>query len=206
MSRISALDNGSSAISVRADLNDSSAPETIVSTTLSSLKASRIDILANNAAGGTTKPITEISVSDFSYVFDLNVRAPLLMSQAVAAHFPPRGGRIINISSVGARFGFKDIGLYCSSKAALEGLTRCMAAEFGSSGHTVNAVCPGPVQTELLREIPPDVVAMQKAQTPVEQRVGTVEEIANVVCFLAEEGSRWVSGQSINVSGGWTMY
>ena len=88
----------------------------------------------------------------------------------------------------------------------MEGLTRCWAAELGKNGTTVNAVNPGPVQSEMLDNIPKDIVEMQKAQTPLQNRVGTVEEVAAVVCWLAGDDSRWVTGQTINVSGGWTMY
>lgn len=88
----------------------------------------------------------------------------------------------------------------------MEGLTRCWAAELGKNGTTVNAVNPGPVQSEMLDNIPKDIVDMQKAQTPLQNRVGTVEEVAAVVCWLSGEDSRWVTGQTINASGGWTMY
>lgn len=151
------------------------------------------------------KPLGSITPSDFAYVYDLNVRGALLITQAILPYLAPNG-RIINISSVGSRAGFKELGLYCSSKAALEGLTRCWAAELGKNGTTVNAVNPGPVQSEMLDNIPKDIVDMQKAQTPLQNRVGTVEEVAAVVCWLAGEDSRWVTGQTINASGGWTMY
>jgi 3-oxoacyl-[acyl-carrier protein] reductase len=127
------------------------------------------------------------------------------MTQAVVPHLRAPG-RIINISSVGARHGFKDLSVYCSSKTALEGLTRCWAAELGSAGHTVNAVNPGPVQTALMENIPKDYIEMQKAQTPVQQRVGTVDDIAQIVAWLASEESRWVSGQVLSASGGWATY
>ncbi len=107
---------------------------------------------------------------------------------------------------MGARCGFKDLTVYCSSKAALEGITRCLAAELGSKGHTVNAVNPGPVQTELMEKVPKELVEMQKNATPVENRVGTTDDIAQIVGFLAEEKSRWVSGQAISASGGFSMY
>jgi 3-oxoacyl-[acyl-carrier protein] reductase len=130
----------------------------------------------------------------------------MLMTQAVLPHLCASGGRIINISSVGARYGFKNLSAYCSSKAALEGMTRCWAAELGGEGHTVNAVNPGPVQSQLLENIPKEIVEMQKAQTPVQNRIGTVDDVAQVVAWLASEESRWVSGQVISASGGWAMY
>lgn len=115
-------------------------------------------------------------------------------------------GRIINISSVGARAGFKNLSVYCSSKAALEGLTRCWAAELGAQGHTVNCVSPGPVQTELMDNIPTETIEMQKATTPVQNRIGTVDDITQIVSWMASEGSRWVTGQVLSASGGWAMY
>ena len=72
-------------------------------------------------------------------------------------------------------------------------------------GTTVNAVAPGPVQSEMLESIPPQIVKSQKESTPVQQRVGTPEEVSNVVCWLASAEASWVSGQVINVSGGWSM-
>jgi 3-oxoacyl-[acyl-carrier protein] reductase len=202
--QIASFGNGSSILKLRADLRDPSAPKHIVEQTLQAF-GSHIDILVNNAGVELVKPLQDISIEDFSFVYDLNVRGPLLMTQAVVPHLRAPG-RIINISSVGARHGFKDLSVYCSSKTALEGLTRCWAAELGSAGHTVNAVNPGPVQTALMENIPKDYIEMQKAQTPVQQRVGTVDDIAQIVAWLASEESRWISGQVLSASGGWAMY
>jgi 3-oxoacyl-[acyl-carrier protein] reductase len=202
--QIASFGNGSSILKVRADLRDPSAPKHIVEQTVQAF-GNHIDILVNNAGVELVKPLQEISVEDFSFVYDLNVRGPLLMTQAVVPHLRAPG-RIINISSVGARHGFKELSVYCSSKTALEGLTRCWAAELGSAGHTVNAVNPGPVQTALMENIPKDYIEMQKAQTPVQQRVGTVDDIAQIVAWLASEESRWVSGQVLSASGGWATY
>jgi 3-oxoacyl-[acyl-carrier protein] reductase len=164
-----------------------------------------IDILVNNAGVELVKLLGDITPEDFASVYDINVRGALLMTQAVLPYLPPKG-RIINIGSVGGRAGFASLGLYCSSKAALEGLTRCWAAELGKNGTTVNTVNPGPVQSEMLDNIPKDIVEAQKKATPIENRVGTVEEVARVVCWLAGEDASWVTGQTISASGGWAMY
>ncbi|OBT61800.1 hypothetical protein VE03_08758 [Pseudogymnoascus sp. 23342-1-I1] len=204
ISQINNLDNGASAIGIQADLRQIPAAQAIVEATLSRF-GPKVDILVNNAGVELVKPLQDITASDFSYVYDLNVRAPLLLTQAVLPHLRAPG-RIINISSVGARAGFKNLSVYCSSKAALEGLTRCWAAELGAQGHTVNCVNPGPVQTQLMDNIPKETVEMQKASTPVQNRIGTVEDIAQIVSWMASEGSRWVTGQVVSASGGWAMY
>lgn len=202
--RIAALGTSASALGIRADLRDPDSPKHIVQATVDKF-GKQIDILVNNAGVELVKPLQDISKEDFAYVYDLNVRAPMLMMQATLP-FLRAPGRIINIGSVGARSGFKKLSIYCSSKAALEGMTRCWAAELGIAGHTVNSVNPGPVQTQILDSIPKDIVEMQKAQTPVENRLGTVDDIAQVVAWLASEESRWVTGQVISASGGWAMY
>ncbi len=158
----------------------------------------QIDILVNCAGCGAVKPLIEIDAEFFSWIFDLNVQAALLMSKAVAPCLRVPG-RIINISSVGTRRGFAGFPVYGSSKAALEGMTRCLAAELGSKAHRVNAVNLGPVQTDLMDEV-------QKESTPVENRLDTTDDIAQNVGFLAEERSRWVSRQAISPSGGYFMY
>lgn len=194
---------GSDAIAVQADLSQVEAGDKIVAATLAAFGSS-IDILVNNAALEFDKSLLDTTAEDFAKIYDVNVRGALLMTKAVVPHLRAPG-RIINMSSVGARSGFANLALYCSSKAALEGLTRCLAAELGGAGHTVNAVLPGPTESEMLQQIPKDIVDMQKKWTPVQQRVGEVGDIAQVVAWLAEEQSRWISGQCISASGGYLM-
>jgi 3-oxoacyl-[acyl-carrier protein] reductase len=207
--RIRDLPNRPNVFTVTGDISKVEDPELIIG----ACKAWRsrpgtelkIDILVNNAGVEVVKGLGSITTEDYNKVYDLNVRGTILMTQAVLPHLPP-GGRIINISSVGSRAGFKDLSLYCSSKAAIEGLTRCWAAELGHNGTTVNAVNPGPVESEMLANIPKDIVEGQKKATPIENRLGTVEEVAAVVGWLAGNESRWVTGQTISASGGWAMY
>lgn len=203
-SSISALGNGSAATTVRADLSKIDAPTQIVEHTRK-VFGPHIDILVNNAAIENHQSLSSQTLADYNAVYDLNVRGVILMTKAVQPHLRAPA-RIINISSVGGRSGFGNFSLYCSSKAAMEGLTRCWADELGGDGTTVNAVAPGPTQSDMMEKVPREMIEMQKAQTAVERRFGTAEEVAEIVSWLAEEKSKWVSGQTINASGGYSMY
>jgi len=205
-SNISLLPHKPSTHGVMADLTKIDSPEQIVQ----SMKDWRggdlkIDILVNNAGTEVNKHLGDMTSQDFAQVYDLNVRGTLLMTQSVLPYLQPHG-RIINIGSVASRVGFAGFSLYCSSKAALEGLTRVWAAELGGNGTTVNTVNPGPVDSDMLENIPKEIVEKQKADTPVQKRLGTTEEVADIVAWLAGRDSRWVTGQTISASGGWAKY
>jgi 3-oxoacyl-[acyl-carrier protein] reductase len=202
-SEIRSLNNGSDAKVVQADLSRIDAPEKIVAATVEAFGES-IDILVNNAGVLTAKPITETSAEDYAAVFDVNVRAPLFMIKAVVPHLRAPG-RIINMSSVGSRFGPPQMALYAASKAAIEGMTRSLAQELGDAGHTVNAVAPGPTESEMLDAVPKDIVANQLKTTAVQHRVGTVDDVARIVALLASRDANWISGQTISASGGFLM-
>jgi 3-oxoacyl-[acyl-carrier protein] reductase len=207
-SKIQSLPHTPKAFSICVDLKEESGPNQIISQVVAWRGGSEktvIDILVNNAGMERVKRLEEVRLLDYQELYNLNVRAPILLTQEVLRYLPPRG-RVINIGSVGARSGFPGLSLYCSSKAALEGLTRCWAAELGHNGTTVNCVNPGPVQSEMLDNIPKDIVDGQKKGTPIENRLGTKEEVADVVAWLAGPESRWVTGQTLSVSGGWAMY
>ena len=193
----------SSAITIQCDLLEVPSADKIVQETIKAF--GQIDIVVNNAGMAHVKSIGEISAEEFNTVYNLNVRAPFLLVQAALPHLR-RPGRIINISSVGGRAAFPQTGIYTSSKAALEGLTRAWAVDLGKDGTTANAVLPGPVQSEMLESVPKEIINGQKAATPVENRIGTAQEVAGIVSFLAEERSRWVTGQCISASGGYLMF
>lgn len=200
---IKALHNSSDAKIVQADLSQVDSPAKIVNATVEAFGDS-IDILVNNAGVLAPKPVTEVTAEDFAATFDVNVRAPLLMTKAVLPYLRAPG-RIINMSSVGSRFGPPQLSLYAASKAAIEGMTRSLAQELGGAGHTVNAVAPGPTESEMLDDVPKDIVETQLKTTAVQHRVGTVDDIARIVAWLASEDGRWISGQTISASGGFLM-
>ncbi|KAI1334431.1 3-ketoacyl-acyl carrier protein reductase [Xylariaceae sp. FL0016] len=204
--QIESLPHKPEAFASRVDLSKLDGPQALLSNILKwkgdDLK---IDILVNNAGVERVKSLEDIQIDDYNAVYDLNVRGPILLTQAILPYLNSNA-RIINIGSVGARAGFKNLSLYCSSKAALEALTRCWAAELGANGTTVNCINAGPVQSDLLDNIPKDIIEMQKATTPLENRLGTVNEVANVVASLAGKDGAWITGQTISASGGWALY
>jgi 3-oxoacyl-[acyl-carrier protein] reductase len=205
-SKIQALPHKPSVYICRADVSTIEGPQQVIAQLLEATENKlAINILVNNAGVERVKSLAELSVDDYDAVFNLNVRGMILMTQAVLPYLQPKG-RIINISSVGSRQGFRNLGLYCASKAAVEGLTRVWATELGHNGTTVNAVNPGPVQTEMLDNIPKDIIDMQKKLTAVENRLGMPQEVSDIVSWLAGDESSWVSGQAISASGGYAMY
>jgi 3-oxoacyl-[acyl-carrier protein] reductase len=160
-----------------------------------------VDILVNNAAHfENPDTVFDVSAGTFDRYFAVNSRAPALLMGEFARRYKARGacfGRIINISTDAARAFGTQIG-YGASKLALEALTRSVAWEVGPLGITVNAVAPGPVQTgyitaEMERQLLPTI--------PL-RRLGTPEDIADAVVLLASEGTRWMTGQVIQVAGG----
>lgn len=191
---------GAQVLLVCADVSDPHALAAAIEQTLGHF--GRIDILVNNAGLAITGPLDDYSLDDFERVFAVNVRAPFLASQRVAATMAD-GGRIITIGSIVAdRMPGPGGTLYAASKAALGGLTRGLARDLGHRGITVNLVQPGPTDTE---RNPADGPAAAANRTPLAiSRHGKPEEVAELVAYLASEAAAFVTGATYNIDGGWS--
>ena len=169
----------------------------------------RIDILVNNAGIRIRHPFGEYSAADFDQVVAVNVRAPFLASQAVVPSMRANGGgRIITIASQNGIVAAANAALYGLTKAALIYLTKAMAFELARDKIMVNAVSPGPIETEYTRarmEREPGHRALRASQVPL-GRWGTPEEVAAVVLFLASTGATFVHGSNLVVDGGYVIH
>jgi NAD(P)-dependent dehydrogenase (short-subunit alcohol dehydrogenase family) len=163
-----------------------------------------VDAVINNAGIALPEPLGAISLKKLQQVFDLNVRAAIQVAQMfVEGMRDQRWGRIVNVTSR-AVFGTRERSSYSAAKSALLGLTRTWALELATDGITVNAVAPGPVETELFRSSHPagTEAEAQALQSIPMQRLGRPEEVAAAVCFLVGEEAGFITGQMLCVDGG----
>lgn len=170
------------------------------------LAGRRIDVLVNNAGTNRPKPLGEVDEADYTAVMDINVRAAYFLAQAVA-EVMPAGGSIINMSSQMGHVGAANRTLYCTSKAAVEGMTRSLAVELGPRGIRVNSVCPTFVETPMTRPFfdKPGFREEVLAKIPL-GRLGQIEDIMGPVAFLASDAAALVTGGALMVDGGWTAH
>jgi NAD(P)-dependent dehydrogenase (short-subunit alcohol dehydrogenase family) len=193
---------GGRALAVPGDLATDGVPDAIVRRTVEEF--GRVDIIVNNAASAPTTRFAEITAAEWRLALEVNMTAPFLMIKAAletmkAQHY----GRIINISSTAGRMVSTLGGAhYTASKTGLLGLTRAAAKELGPFGITVNAVCPGMIDTELTREsATPERLAQMAATFPV-PRLGTAREVADLICFAASEAAGYLTGTALDINGG----
>ena len=170
----------------------------------------RVDVLVNNAGIARKSAFVSMSEEEFRRTLDVNLGGSFYCSRAAAPGMVERAsGRIVNLSSLmGCAWGWPDHVHYNASKAAVEGLTRGLATELGPFGITVNAVAPGFVETaqSTSREhsLGPEGLALAAPYVPL-RRIGTPDEIADVILFFASDASRYVTGQVLLVDGGITL-
>ncbi|CAN5508034.1 SDR family oxidoreductase [soil metagenome] len=185
---------------VQADLADPAVPGQVLR------DHGPFDVLVNNAALFIHQPLPEVTLDDFDRQVAINMRATFLLCQAAAPLMAERGwGRIVNISSIGARTGgVSQSAVYNATKAAIISLTKNFARNYGAQGVTANAVAPGAVDSYMTRHIIPEYREQYVAQIPA-GRFSQPAEIASVVDFLASDGAGYVNGAVIDVNGGWLM-
>lgn len=166
------------------------------------------DVVINNAAVYPSKPFEAFTLEEIQLVQRINVESGIICVQVALPHMKARGwGRIINISSITFSGGWEDLGPYVQSKGALIALARVWAREFGKYGITANAISPGAFPTDA-EKIHPDLVAYEKRilDSQAVKRRGKPADIANALMFLASDASSFITGQTINVDGGWIMH
>ncbi|KAG5728713.1 Diacetyl reductase [(S)-acetoin forming] [Termitomyces sp. T112] len=182
--------------------------ENMISTVVKDL--GRLDVMVANAGICRAHLITETEVEEWEKLFAVNARGVFLCYKYAALQMikQGQGGRIIGASSLAGRRGEASLGAYSATKFAVRGLTQAAATEWGRHGITVNAYCPGIIQTDIIQDIADgtkmlldDVYTKFGAQSAV-GRNGTVEDVANVVSFLASKDARLITGQGVAVDGG----
>lgn len=200
------IERGGQASALAADISD---PESIEALVTSALAVNgRVDILVNNAARTWSAPSMTYPLDGWDRVFDLNVRGAFWLSRLLAPHMKANGGgSIINVSSLAAQRGASDeeqpIAAYPASKGALEAMTRDLAVKWAPHGIRVNAIAPGPFDTDMLAHIKndPEVLAHHDAQVPL-GRPGGADDMKGVGVFLASDAAAFVTGSILRVDGG----
>jgi 3-oxoacyl-[acyl-carrier protein] reductase len=190
---------GGCAIAISADIGNEGEVESLFRQTLATF--GQIDVVVNSAGVMPLATIAEGDLISFDKVISINLRGSFLVMSQAAKHVV-KGGRIILFSSSVLAKSFPRYGAYIASKAAVEGLMRVLANELRGREITVNAVAPGPIGTDLFLKGKSDAqVAEFRMLTPLE-RLGTPEDIANVVSFLAGPEGGWINGQVLRANGG----
>jgi 3-oxoacyl-[acyl-carrier protein] reductase len=163
-----------------------------------------VDILVNNAGVYAFSPLEQVTANEYKRQYDTNVLGLLLTTKAALPHFPPEGGSVVNISSIVSTLAPAAASVYSSTKGAVDTITKSLAKELGPRQIRVNSINPGFIITEGTKSAGLADSAFEKqaiAETPL-GRAGQPEDIALPVSFLASNDARWITGETIFVSGG----
>lgn len=195
-----ALADATGAIAICADVSDASSAKLATEKAISALGG--IDILVNNAGISQIKLFTDITDDDWANMINTNLSSAFYLTRsALPSMISQKSGRIINIGSMWGKVGASCEVAYSASKAGLRGLTLALAKELAPSGITVNCVEPGVIDTDMNAKLGADTIASLVEETPI-GRLGTPEDIARAVLFLASEHSSFITGQILGVDGG----
>ncbi len=194
---------GRQAVAIKANVADAAEVSEMIKKGIDELR--KIDILVNNAGITRDGLLMRMKEEDWDLVLQINLKGAFLCSKAVARPMmKQRSGRIINIASIVGAMGNAGQANYVASKAGLIGLTKTVARELASRGITCNAVAPGFIDTAMTQSLPEDVKENLYAQIPM-GKLGTPEDVAGAVRFLASDEAAYVTGQVIHVNGGMYM-
>jgi 3-oxoacyl-[acyl-carrier protein] reductase len=185
------------------DVSDSASVDALVKSVNSDLGVP--EILINNAGITRDTLIMRMSEDDWDRVLDVNLKGAFNLIKGLSrGMMKARYGRIVNVSSVIGKTGAAGQANYSASKAGLFGLTMSVAKEFGSRGITCNAVAPGFIETDMTDALPPELKETVIKNAPA-GRLGTAEDIASAVLFLASENASYITGQTLTIDGGLTL-
>lgn len=201
--RAKALENETGAIAICADVADATSATAATQKAIEALGG--IDVLVNNAGIAQSKLFTDITNEDWRKMIDTNLGGAFYVTREVTrAMVAQHAGKIINIGSMWGKTGASCEVHYSASKAGLRGMTMALAKELGPSGITVNCIEPGVIDTEMTAFLDEETRLELCDSTPL-CRIGTTDEVASAVCFLASEGAAFITGQILGVDGGFAI-
>ncbi len=193
---------GDNYVHVRADLADIAAIPSLVKSLVATYGAPYG--LVNNAASGLDGLLPTMHNSEIGKAIELNLHSPIVLTKYVSRHMVSRNvGRIVNISSIVAKTGYRGLSVYAATKAGLEGFTRSLARDLGRRGVTVNCVAPGFLDTEMTQSLDSANLARIKSRSPLD-RFATTAEVAGAVAYLLSADAEGVTGTVLTVDAGGT--
>lgn len=191
------------AMAVHADMADAAAVARMVEDVAA--RYGRIDALVNNAGVELWKLAMDTTVAEWDALFAVNVRGAFAATRAALPYMvEAQRGSIVNVSSMWGQVGASCEVAYSASKAAVIGMTKALAKEMGGAGIRVNCICPVVIATDMMRGFDAAAVEELEQETPL-GRIGTPQEVAQAVAFLAGDGARFITGQVLGVNGGFVI-